>query len=84
MSNSVELGKYGRIVLPKKLRQKYGMDEGYRLIVTEYKGRICLIPVKKYDKPTQALSGSVKAEPPIDDPKTFARDYIRKKLLEEL
>ena len=84
MSNSVELGKYGRIVLPKKLRQKYGMSEGYRLIVTEYNGRICLIPVKKYDNPTKALSGSVKAENPIDDPKELARDYIRKKLLEEL
>lgn len=64
VSNSVELGKYGRIVLPKKLRQKYGIEEGYRLIITEYKGCICLIPVKKYDKPTQTLSGSVKAEPP--------------------
>ncbi len=84
MSTSVEVGKYGRIVLPKKLRQKYGLNEGYRLIVTEFKGRICLIPVKRYEKPTQALSGSVKADKPIDDPKTLAREHIRKKLLEEL
>jgi hypothetical protein len=60
------------------------MNEGYRLIMTEYKGRICLIPVKKYEKPTQALSGSVKLEKPIDDPKALAREYIRKKLLEDL
>jgi len=81
---SVEIGKYGRIVLPKKIRQKYGMEEGIRLIITEYNGRVCLIPVKKYEKPTEAIVGSIKVDKPIDDPKGFARDYIRKKLLEEL
>jgi AbrB family looped-hinge helix DNA binding protein len=81
---SVGVDKFGRIVLPKKVRQKYGVEEGNRLIVTEYKNRICLIPVKKYDKPTQALSGSVKVEKPIDDPKTLAREYIRKKLIKDL
>ena len=81
---SVEVGKYGRIVLPKKIRQKYGMDEGFRLIVTEYMGRICLVPVKKYEKPTEALYGSVKVEKDIDDPKRMAREYIRKKLVEDL
>ncbi|HUK85938.1 MAG TPA: AbrB/MazE/SpoVT family DNA-binding domain-containing protein [Candidatus Acidoferrum sp.] len=81
---SVEVGKYGRIVLPKKIREKYGVDEGIRLIITEYMGRICLVPVKKYDKPTAALYGSVKVENPIDEPKQVAREYIRKKLLEDL
>jgi AbrB family looped-hinge helix DNA binding protein len=81
---SVEVGKYGRIVLPKKIRQKYGVDEGIRLIVTEYMGRICLVPVKKYNKPTEALYGSIKVETPIDDPKALAREHIRKKLLEDL
>jgi len=79
---SVEVGKYGRIVLPKKLRQKYGMQEGVRLIVTESMGRICLVPVNKYEKPTAALYGSVKLEKPIDEPKKVGRDYIRKKLIE--
>jgi AbrB family looped-hinge helix DNA binding protein len=81
---SVEVGKYGRIVLPKKVRQKYGMEEGIRLIVTEYMGRICLIPVKKYEKPTEAIFGSIKVEKPIDEPKELAREHIRKKLLEDL
>jgi AbrB family looped-hinge helix DNA binding protein len=81
---SVEVGKYGRIVLPKKLRQKYGVEEGIRLIVTEYMGRICLVPVKKYDKPTEALYGSIKVETPIDDPKSLAREHIRRKLIEDL
>ena len=81
---SIEVGKYGRIVLPKKIRKKYGVQEGYRLIVTESMGRICLIPVKKYEKPTEALYGSVKAEKPVDEPKRLAREYMRKKLLEDM
>ncbi len=81
---SIEVGKYGRIVLPKRIRKKYGVEEGYRLIVTESMGRICLIPVKKYEKPTEALYGSVKAEKPVDEPKRFAREFMRKKLLEDM
>jgi AbrB family looped-hinge helix DNA binding protein len=81
---SVEVGKYGRIVLPKKLRQKYGVEEGMRLIITEYMGRICLIPVKKYEKPTETMYGSVKVAEPIDDPKQVAREHIRRQLLEDL
>jgi AbrB family looped-hinge helix DNA binding protein len=81
---SIEVGKYGRIVLPKRIRKKYGVQEGYRLIVTESMGRICLIPVKKYEKPTEALYGSVRVEKPIDEPKRFAREFMRKKLLEDM
>ncbi|MFB3890320.1 MAG: AbrB/MazE/SpoVT family DNA-binding domain-containing protein [Candidatus Bathyarchaeia archaeon] len=84
MKLSVEVGKYGRIVLPKKLRQKYGMHEGIRLIITEYMGRICLTPVNIYEKPTQALYGSVKTDSPADEPKRVAREHIRKKLAEDL
>ena len=81
---SIEVGKYGRIVLPKQLRKKYGMDEGIRLIITEYMGRVCLIPVKNYEKPTEALYGAIKVEKPIDEPKRVAREHIRKKLVEGL
>ena len=79
----VEVGKYGRIVLPKQLREKYGVHEGFRLIVTEFMGRICLVPVRTYDKPTEALYGCVRLEKPIDEPKRVAREY-RKKLAEDL
>jgi hypothetical protein len=47
-------------------------------------GRICLVPVKKYDKPTKALYGFIKVESPIDDPQGLAREQIHKKLLEDL
>jgi AbrB family looped-hinge helix DNA binding protein len=80
---SVEVGKYGRIVLPKRLREKYGVHEGIRLIITEYEGRICLVPVETYKKPTEALYGSVVLTHPVDEPKQLAREYIRKKLVED-
>lgn len=81
---SVEVGKYGRIVLPKRLREKYDVQEESRLIITESMGRICLVPVKTYEKPTDALYGSLKAEKTIEEPKSHARETIRKKLLEEM
>jgi AbrB family looped-hinge helix DNA binding protein len=80
----VEVEKYGRFVLPKKIRQKYNIAQGTRLIVTVYMGRICLFPIKEYDNPTEALYGSIKVERPIDDPQGMGREQIHKKLLEDL
>jgi AbrB family looped-hinge helix DNA binding protein len=80
---TVEVGKYGRIVLPKRLRKKHGVNEGTRLIITEYMGRICLMPVTAYQNPTESLYGSVIPQKPIEEPKRVAREYIRKRLEEE-
>ena len=46
-------------------------------------GDICLVPVETYKKPTEALYGSVNPLKPIDEPKQLAREYIRKKLVED-
>ncbi|KPV64424.1 MAG: SpoVT / AbrB like domain protein [Candidatus Bathyarchaeota archaeon BA2] len=81
---SVVIGKEGRIVLPKGLRDKYSVREGSRLIVREYRGQIVLIPVTTYKKPTEALHGSVKLKYPIEEPKEVARAHIGKKLVEDL
>jgi len=81
---SVEIGKYGRLILPKELRNKYGVKEGSRLIIRDYEGRIILIPVATYENPTEVLHGSIKVESPIEEPKEVARTYIKKKLIEEL
>jgi len=79
----VKVGKYGRIVLPKELREKYNVSEGSRLILRERGGAIVLVPVRKYDKPTEALYGSVKPKKPIEEPKRVAREHIKRKLAEE-
>lgn len=80
---SVEVGKYGRIVLPKNVRDKYFVSEGSRLIIREREGEIVLIPVRRYDKPTEALFGSVRLEKSVDEPKKVAREHVRRKLVRE-
>lgn len=81
---SVEVGRYGRIVLPKQVREKYGVKEGFRLIVVDFKEQIFLVPVKSYEKPTEALYGCVRLKEPVEEPKRMAREHIRRKLVEEL
>ena len=72
------------MVLPKKLREKLRVKEGDRLIVREHADQIVLIPVVRYAHPTRELYGSVAPKTPLDEPKKFARDYLRHKLREEL
>jgi AbrB family looped-hinge helix DNA binding protein len=81
---SVEIGKYGRMILPKDLRKKYGVREASRRVVTTLGEEIILIPVRNYEKPTEELYGSIKPDRPSEEPKEVARAYARKKLLEDL
>ncbi|MBS7611367.1 AbrB/MazE/SpoVT family DNA-binding domain-containing protein [Candidatus Bathyarchaeota archaeon] len=79
---SVMVGRYGRIVLPKEIRDKYKVNEGSRLIIRESEREIMLISVNKYDKPTEALYGSITPSETIEEPKKFARECIKRKLAE--
>lgn len=72
------------MVLPKNLREKYGVREGSRIVIREHAGNLVLIPVASYENPTEALHGSVKVTPTIEEPKKTAREYVRRKLAEEL
>ena len=84
ISLSVEVGKYGRIVLPKEVRERYKINEGSKIIIRERRGQIILIPIRRYEKPTEALYGSIKPEKPIDEPKKIARGHIKQKLSREI
>ena len=79
----VEVGKNGRIVLPKGLRERYGVKEKTRLLIREREGEIVFIPLMRYDSPTDALYGSVKPDKPIDSPKEVARRHVGRRLAEE-
>jgi AbrB family looped-hinge helix DNA binding protein len=83
MSNTVEVGRYGRITLPKEVRQRHGIREKTRIIIRERGSQIILIPVVTYENPTDALYGSVELSPPVDDPKEAARSYMREKALRD-
>jgi AbrB family looped-hinge helix DNA binding protein len=79
----VEVGKNGRIVLPKGVRERYGVVEKTRLLIREREGEIVFIPLTRYDNPTDALYGSVKPDKPIDSPKEVARRHVGRRLAEE-
>lgn len=77
MPDFVKVGKFGRITLPKELRNKHGIREKTRIIIRERGDQIILIPVVSYDNPTDELYASVKFTSPINDPKAEARVFIR-------
>lgn len=79
----VVIDKSGRMVLPKETREKYGLEANSRLIIRENLGSITLIPVKTHINPVASLFGSIKVDTHIDDPKTLARDHIRKQVESE-
>jgi len=83
MTDTLEVGRYGRIILPKDIRQRHGIREKTRLIIRERGDQIILIPVATYEKPTEALYGSVDLTPPADDPKETARRHLHRKALGE-
>jgi len=60
------------------------MDEGSKLIIRKRGSQIILIPIRRYEKPTEALYGSIKPEKPIDEPKKIARGHIKQKLSHEI
>ena len=70
-------------ILPERL-ERYEMDESSKLIIRKRGSQIILIPVRRYEKPTEALYGSVKPEKPIDEPKKIARGHIKQKLSREI
>ena len=80
MSQTVKVGRYGRITLPKDIRERLGIHENTRLIIREKNKQIILIPVTTYEKPTEALYGSVKLEPIVDDPKQTVHQHLHTKL----
>jgi bifunctional DNA-binding transcriptional regulator/antitoxin component of YhaV-PrlF toxin-antitoxin module len=77
---SVVVGKEGRLVIPKSLREKYGVRTGLRMIIRERVRNLVLIPVVSYENPAEALLGSVKVSEPVEEPRKLAREHVRRKL----
>lgn len=80
----IEVGKEGRIVLPKNIRDRNEIEEKTRVIIRERNGEIVLIPVKRYANPTDALLGCLILDEPLDDPKEYARRHARGKVVQGL
>ncbi len=76
----VKIRKEGRLVIPKSIREEYGLEEGTEFELMASKASLELTPFRRYRHPTEALYGSVKVEP-IDEPKELARKFLRRKLV---
>ncbi len=50
---TVKLGNRGQIVIPKEARDKYGLQEGTRLVVLGDETGIALVPAEKFENQLQ-------------------------------
>lgn len=67
----------GQVVIPKELREKYGIGTDGEVIVTEIAGHIAVLPAPK--DPIMALKGSVKLTQPVADIVRELREAERKR-----
>lgn len=56
--NTVTVSGKGWIVIPKPLRQKYGLKKGTQVQVVDYGDALALVPLP--DDPVEALHGMLK------------------------
>ena len=68
---TVKVSSKGQIVLPKSIREKFGIKEGDELEVLDFGDEIVIVPVKKsinlmgilkFDKPLKEVMREVRAE----------------------
>ena len=55
----------GRIVIPKPLREKYGLGKGAQVQVVDYGGVLALVPLQA--DPVEALHGMLAGGPSLTD-----------------
>jgi len=65
MPNIVPVSSKGWIVIPKQLRERYGIRPGGKVIIAEAKGSLTLVPVP--DDPIEAFQGMLKDYPLVEE-----------------
>lgn len=55
MSNTMTVSSKGWVVIPKELREKYGLTPGTKVQVVDYGGQLSLVPIP--DNPIEAMAG---------------------------
>jgi AbrB family looped-hinge helix DNA binding protein len=63
----------GWVVIPKELRDRYGLTPGRRVAFVEYGGQLTLVPVS--DDPIAALAGMFAT----DDGRCWTEEYLAEK-----
>lgn len=65
MSNIVPVSSKGWIVIPKELRERYGIRPGGKVVLVEEKGGLTLMPLP--DDPIEAFQGMLKDYPLVEE-----------------
>ncbi len=64
----------GWIVIPKELREKYGLTPGTKVYIVDYAGRLTIMPVP--EDPVAALHGMLKEYPEIYTTPSLTQELI--------
>jgi AbrB family looped-hinge helix DNA binding protein len=67
----------GWVVIPKALREKYGLGKGKRVQVVDYGGLLALMPVP--DDPVEALHGMLAGGPSLTADLLAEREHERRR-----
>lgn len=82
MVTETKVSAGGRIVIPKNVREMFGLEVGEEIIVDVEGRKIVLRPKKIMEDPVERLYGSVKVKPEVS-PKKVAREWAMKKVEKE-
>jgi AbrB family looped-hinge helix DNA binding protein len=83
MDAETRISEGGRIVIPKDVREMFGLEVGEEITVRVEGKRIVLRPKRMVENPVKLLYGSVKVKPEVS-PKKVAREWARKKVEKEI
>jgi AbrB family looped-hinge helix DNA binding protein len=82
MATKTRVSEGGRVVIPKEIREIFGLDVGEEVVVDVEGKKIVLRPKKIAENPVERLYGSVKIKPETS-PKRVAREWAMKELEKE-
>lgn len=72
----------GRIVIPKDVREMFGLGVGEEVIVDVEGRKIVIKPKKMVEDPVERLYGSIRVKPEAS-PKKVAREWVMKEVEKE-
>jgi len=82
MAAETRVSAGGRIVIPKDVREMFGLEVGEEIVVEVEGRKIVLRPKKMVENPVERLYGSVKVKPEVS-PKKVAREWVMERVKKE-
>lgn len=82
MASETRVSEGGRIVIPKGIRELFGLEVGEEVLVGVEGRKIVIQPKKIMEDPVKRLYGSIKVRPEAS-PKKVARKWVMKEVKKE-